>query len=303
MDRLTALSVFVAAAELGSLAAAARRLGMTPAMAGKYLAALEASLGIRLMQRTTRKLHLTEAGEGYLPRCRDILDALDEADRAASALQAEPRGLLRITAPASFAAPYLAPPVAAFLDRHPAMRIEMTVQDRFADMIGEGFDLAIRIGHLADSSLIARRFAESRMMACAAPSYLAARGDPETPEDLARLDRLAFSRAQSAGDWSFTGADGQAHRVAGTPRLLADDMDMLVAAAVAGAGVVYGPSFALAPHLASGALARVLPGFRTETLGIHCLYPSARLAGAKLRLFIDALERWFASIPAWEAAP
>lgn len=300
MDRFTSLVVFVAAVDQGSLAAAARRIGMTPAMAGKHLAALEASLGARLLQRTTRRLHLTEAGQDYCRRARAILDSLDEADRAAGALQQQPRGVLRVTAPSAFGALHLGAPVAAYLRDNPGVTVEMTLEDRFTDLVAGGFDLAIRIGSLPDSSLVARRFAGSRMMACAAPDWLAARGRPSSVTALRRLDRLAFSRASSAGDWAFTDPAGRGVVLDGPVRLLADDMQILLAAALEGAGVVFGPAFVLGPHVASGALERLLPDHATASLGIHAVYPSARLVGAKLRRFIDGLEAWFAAAPDWE---
>ena len=300
MDRFTGLSVFVAAVEGGSLAVVARVLGMTPAMAGKHLAAIEASLGARLAHRTTRKLRLTDVGQDYYRRSREILESLDDADRAASASQDEPRGVLRIAAPTTFGALHLGRPVADFIRRNPRVTVEMSLGDRFVDLLAEGFDLAIRIGSLPDSSLIARCFARSGMIACAAPSYLAEKGRPSSPTVLRQFDRLAFSRAISAGDWSFIDKAGRTHKVGGPVRLLADNIDILVAAALAGAGVLYGPSFALHDHLVSGALERLLPDYSTESLGIHAIYPSARLVSAKVRRFIDLLEEWFGTTPGWD---
>jgi len=299
MDRLTGLSVFVTAVEQGSLAAAARRLGMTPAMAGKHIASMEASLGVRLLYRTTRKLHLTAVGEDYLQRARQILDALDEADGTARELQTEPRGILRIAAPTTFGTLHLGPPIADFLKSYPSVRIEMSLSDRFVDLVAEGIDLAIRIGTLSDSSLIARRFAQSDMLACATPNYLDQNGRPGTPSDLAKLDRLAFSQATSAGDWRFTDRDGRNHSVSGPTRLSADTMDILLSAALAGAGVVYGPAFVLSDHVNSGALERILPDYTTESLGIHAVYPSGRLVSAKVRHFITLLHDRFAERAAW----
>jgi DNA-binding transcriptional LysR family regulator len=302
MDRFTGLSVFVASVEQGSLAAAARTLGMTPAMAGKHLAAIEASLGVRLLHRTTRKLHLTEVGQDYYQRSRHVLESLDEADRAACELQDEPRGTLRITAPTSFGALHLGRPVADFVRRYPGVTVEMSLEDRFVDLIAGGFDLAIRIGGLPDSSLVARRFARSSMIACAAPSYLAEKGRPSSPSALRQFDRLAFSRATSAGDWSFTDKSGRTYKVEGPVRLLADNVEMLLAAALAGAGIVYGPTFILGEPVASGALEQLLANYATESLGIHAVYPSARLVSAKVRRFIDLLEEWFGTMPRWDRA-
>jgi DNA-binding transcriptional LysR family regulator len=302
MDRFTGLSVFVASVEQGSLAAAARSLGMTPAMAGKYLAAIEASLGVRLMQRTTRKLHLTEAGQDYYQRSRHILESLDEADRAASERQDEPRGNLRIAAPTSFGTLHLGKPVADFIRRYPRVKVEMCLEDRFVDLIAGGFDLAIRIGNLPDSSLIARRLARSRMVACAAPAYLAEKGRPSSPASLPEFDLLAFSRATSDGDWSFTDSSGRPHKVAGPVRVMADNVEMLLAASLAGAGIVYGPSFILGEHVARGTLEQVLPDYATGSLGIYAVYPSARQVSIKLRRFIDLLEAWFGKMPDWDRA-
>ncbi len=299
MDRLTGLKIFVAAVDEGSLAGAARRLGMTPAMAGKHLAAIEASLDARLLHRTTRRLRLTSAGEDYYQRSRSILESLDEADRAAREQQDDPRGVLRITAPTSFSALHLGRPVAEFLRRCPGVTVEMSLEDRFANLVAGGYDLAIRIGTLSDSSLIARRFALSRMIACATPALLDAHGRPDTPAALRPLGRLTFSRATSAGDWGFTDPGGGTHTLDGPVRLLADNMQMLLGAALAGAGVVYGPAFVLEPHVASGALEQVLPDHVTESIGIHAVYPSARLVGAKVRRFVDLLDDWFSTISGW----
>jgi DNA-binding transcriptional LysR family regulator len=300
MDRFTSLSVFVAAVDQGSLTGAARSLGITPAMAGKHVAAVEADLGARLLHRTTRKLHLTDVGRAYYQSCRHILESLHDATQAARDLQAEPRGTLRITAPTTFGALHMGAPIAAFIRRYPGVTVEMSLEDRFVDLIAGGFDLAIRIGRLEDSSLIARRLAQSGMIACASPSYLAEKGHPLVPSDIARMDRLAFSQATSPGDWSFTDAAGYLHRVEGPIRFHADNMQMLLAAALAGAGIVYGPTFVFDRHLAEGTLIRVLPEYSTQNLGIHAVYPTARFVSATVRHFIDLLETWFADNARWD---
>jgi len=299
MDRVTGLSVFVAAVDQGSLAAAARALGMTPSMAGKHLTAIEASLGVRLMHRTTRKLHLTDVGRDYYQRSRQILESLNDADRAARQLQDKPRGTLRVTAPTTFGALHMGQPVAEFIRRYPDVTVEMKLDDRFVDLVAGGFDLAIRIGDLPDSSLIARRLTRTDMIACAARSYLADRGRPSSPSDLRQHDRLAFSEAVSAGDWSFTDKSGVTHSVDGPVRFLANNVEMLLAAALGGAGIVYGPTFIFSDHLDSGALEQVLPNYTAKSLGIHAVYPSARLVGAKVRHFIELLEEWFGTTPGW----
>ena len=300
MDRLLGLSVFVTTVEQGSLTSAARALGMTPAMAGKHVAVLEATLGVRLLHRTTRKLHMTSAGEEYYYRSRHILDSLDEADRAARQLQDEPRGLLRIAAPTSFGPRHLSGPLATFMEQHPGVRVEMNLADAVTDLVAGGLDLAIRIGGLPDSSLVARRLSRTSMLACATPSYLATRGRPHHPTDLQNFDRLAFSRATTAGDWSFTDRVGHVHKVSGTVRLLADNMDMLLYAALAGAGIVYGPAFIFADYLQSNQLEQVLGDYTTESLDIHAVYPSSLLVPAKLRRLIGFLSNWFIQNAAWE---
>lgn len=295
MDRLTGLSVFTAAVEHGSLAAAARTLGITPAMASKHLAAIEASLGVRLMHRTTRRLHLTDVGRNYYQRSRHILEALDDADRAARELQDQPRGTLRVTAPTTFGALRMGRPVAEYIRRYPDVDVEMTLDDRFVDLVAGGFDVAIRIGDLPDSSLVARPLTHTEMIACAAPSYLTEHGRPTSPSDLGHHDRLAFSQAISVGDWRFTDANGHMHDVAGRPRLSANNVEMLLAAASRGAGIAYGPSVVFDSYLASGDLEQILANYTTRSLGIHAVYPSARLVGTKVRCFVDLLEDWFNS--------
>ncbi|MBW9052357.1 LysR family transcriptional regulator [Rhizobium mesosinicum] len=293
MDRFVGLSVFVAAVNNGSLAAAARAHGITPAMAGKHVAAIEAELGVRLLQRTTRKLHLTDIGLDYYQRSSLILDALNEANRSASQQQDQPHGTLRVSAPTTFGALHLGQPVAEYMRLYPNVSVEMSLEDRYVDLIEGGFDMAIRIGTLPDSSLISRRLGESGMVACAAPSYLNKHGRPSHPAELRRYDRLAFSKATSGGDWSFTDRKGKTVTVSGPTRLKADNMQMLLAAALDGGGIVYGPTFVLAEHVASGALEQVLPDYNTESLSIHALYPSPRMLGTKVRCFVDILEARF----------
>ncbi|MES1956273.1 LysR family transcriptional regulator [Salinisphaera hydrothermalis] len=299
MDRFTGLAVFTAAVEQGSLAAAARTLGITPAMASKHLAAIETSLGVRLMHRTTRRLHLTDVGQDYYQRSRHILESLDDADRAARELQDQPRGTLRVTAPTTFGAMHMGSPVAEYIRRYPDVDVEMTLDDRFVDLVSGGFDVAIRIGDLPDSSLVARPLARTEMIACAAPSYLAEHGRPAAPSDLCDHDRLAFSEAISAGDWGFTDTDAQMHNVFGRSRFSANNMEMLLAAALRGAGIAYGPRFVFHRHLATGDLEQILGNYTTRSLGIHAVYPSARLVGAKVRRFIELLEEWFGSSAEW----
>jgi len=299
MDRLTSFGVFVATVEEGSLVAAARKFGLSPSMAGKHVSALEADLGVRLMQRSTRQLTLTDVGRAYYIRCQRILEEVDEADREAGDSQFVARGTLRVAAPTTFGAIHLGGVVARYLDQHPEVTIEVRLNDQYVDLLAEGIDIAIRIGKLLDSDLVARRLAPCRMVFCAAPDFLTAHGLANTLEDLHRAPRLAFSNAVSKGDWTATDSQGQAHTLDGPLRLSSDNTQMLLAATLEGAGITYGPSFVFGEHLARGDLIVLLPDFRTVSLAIHAVYPSARHVSLKLRRFIDHLATSFGDTPPW----
>ena len=303
MDRLTSMAVFVAAADEGSLSQAARRFGLSASMAGKHVSAIEADLNIRLMQRSTRRLNLTDAGRAYYARCKRILEEVDDANREASDAQQIVRGLLRIAAPITFGAMHLGGVVASYLDRHPAVTVEMMLSDRYVDLLGEGIDVAIRIGRLRDSELVARRLAPCRMVFCASPDFLARYGTPTNVEQLRRAPRLAFSEAVSTGDWTVADLQGQSHLIDGPVRMAANNAQMLLAAALAGAGVAFGPTFVFGKSIAAGELVALLRDHRTSDLGIHAVYPSARNISLKARRFIDHLTENFGREPPWDAAP
>lgn len=300
MDRLTGIGVFVASVEGGSFAAAARRFGLSAAMAGKYVSAIEAELNARLLQRTTRRLSLTDIGQDYYERCKQILDAYDEANRAASDAQATARGVLRIAAPVTFGAMHLGAVVAHYLDEHPHVNIEVSLNDRYVDLLEAGADLAVRIGRLRDSGLVARRLAPCRMVICASPDYLARHGTPRTPADLQHAQRLTFSEAVSAGDWTLVDAKQRAHVIGGPCRMAANNTQMLLAAALAGAGVAYGPTFVFGDQIASGKLVALLPQYHTSELTIQAVYPSARHMPLKVRHFLDYLVDAFGDEPPWD---
>jgi DNA-binding transcriptional LysR family regulator len=300
VDRLTSMAVFVAAAEEGSLISAARRFGLSASMAGKHLSALEADLGIRLMQRTTRQLGLTDAGRTYLARCKRILEEVDDANREASDAQQTVRGVLRIAVPITFGAMHLGGVLAGYLEQHPAAAVEVMLSDRYVELLGEGIDVAIRIGRLLDSDLAARRLAPCRMVFCASPGFLNRYGTPGTIDELRQAPRLAFSEAVSAGDWTLTDPQGRSHLIDGPVRVAANNTQMLLAAALAGSGVAYGPTFIFGERIAAGDLVALLPDHRTSELAIHALYPSARNISLKARRFIDHLIASFGSVPPWD---
>ena len=300
MDRLTGMGLFVAAVDEGSLAAAARRFGMSAAMTGKYVAALEAELGARLLQRTTRRLTLTDIGHGYYLRCKAILEAVDEANREASAAHGTVRGALRVAAPVTFGALHLCEVVARFLNEHPEANVEVVLSDRYVDLLDAGVDVALRIGKLTDPALVTRRIAPCRMMLCASPAFLQRHGTPRSPAALRRMDRLAFSDAVSAGDWTVFDTKGRAHTIDGPCRLVSNNMQMLVSAALAGSGVAYGPSFAFGDALARGALVTVLPRYRAADLDLQAVYPSTRHIPLRVRRFVDCLVDAFGNEPPWD---
>ena len=305
MDRLTCIGVFVAAVEEGSLAAAARRFGLSAAMAGKYVSAIESELNARLLQRTTRRLSLTDIGQVYYERCKRILEAWDEANHEAADAQGSARGVLRIAAPVTFGAMHLGKVVATYLEAYPNVNIEVSLSDRYVDLLEAGVDVAVRIGRLPDSGLIARRLAPCRMVVCASPAWLRQHGTPRHPDDLRHAPRLTFSEAVSAGDWTLADANDQAHVIDGPCRLAANNTQMLLAAALAGAGIVYGPTFVFGEQIALGNLVELLPQYRTPELTIQAVYPSARHLPLKVRRFLDYLVADFGEEPPWDrpAAP
>lgn len=303
MDRLTSMAVFVAAVEEGSLSRAARRFGLSVSMAGKHVAAIEAELNIRLMQRTTRKLSLTDVGQTYYARCKRILEEYEEANREAGDAQHSIRGVLRIAAPLTFGAMHLGDVVAGYLEQHPGVTLEVMLNDRYVDLLAEGIDVAIRIGRLLDSDLVARRLAPCRMVICAAPGFLKRHGALSSVEDVRRVPRLAFSEAISVGDWTLTDPDGQAHVIDGPVLMAANNTQMLLAAALAGAGVAYGPSFVFGESIAVGELVALLPDYKTSDLTIQAVYPTKRHVSRKLRSFVDHLVMSFGGTPPWDRAP
>ena len=300
MDRMTSLSVFTAAVEEGSLAAAARRHKITPAMAGRHIDSLEQDLKARLLQRTTRRLHLTDVGRAYYQRSRRILEEFDEAQREAAELQVSPQGSLKIAVPASFAALHLGGPIARYMREHPGIRVETVVSDRYVDLVQEGIDLAIRIGRLPDSNLVARHIGTCRMVMCAAASYVSRVGEPKTPVELRKHPRLAFSDTVSLGDWILRDARGRPHVIDGPCQLLANNMQLLLAVALEGGGVAYGPSFIFGEALYRGTLVRVLPTYSADDLGIHTVVPSSRYLSTKVRHLIDRLATEFGENPPWD---
>ncbi|MCB8879325.1 LysR family transcriptional regulator [Acidisoma cellulosilytica] len=296
LDRLTSMTVFLRAVDLGSFAAAGAALGLSPQMVAKHVVALEDRLGARLLQRTTRKHSLTEVGRAYADRCRTILAEVEEAETLAQTARLSPRGKLRVNAPVTFGAQMLTPLVTRFLRQHPEVEVELTLTDRLVDPIEDGFEAIIRLGPIGDSRLIARPLAPYRLIACASPAYLAARGTPQTPADLARHECLGFAFWTSGlgRQWQFR-RDGQSFDVPVSGRLKVNDWKGLLAAALDGFGITLGPESALTQELAEGRLIQLLPDYEGPLRPMHLLYAADRRMTPKLRLFIDAVIAEFGS--------
>ena len=299
MDRLGLMRSFRRVAELGSFSAAARDLGLSNAVISKHVALLEGHLGARLINRTTRRQSLTEAGAAYYPRAVRVLEELGEAEDAVGRMQAAPRGTLKVNAPMSFGIQHLAPVLPLFLERYPEMSVELSMNDRFVDLLEEGFDLALRIrSGLPDSRLVARKIARARRLLAAAPGYLARRGLPESPADLAFHDCLIYSLTDSPELWDFDGPEGPVS-VAVTGRMRANNGQALRDAAMAGLGIVRLPVFTMGQALVDGRLVPVMPRYPVPTHELYAVYPSSRHPTPKLRAFVDFLAEQFTDEP-WE---
>jgi len=294
MDRLESMAVFVEIIESGSLVAAAERLGLSPSMVGKHLNAIEDRLGIRLLQRTTRRQHLTEAGALYLERCRDVLSRYAEAEEEASTVRSEPAGQLRISAPISFGVVQLAPAVAQFIIRHPRVTVDLRLTDTPVDLVGDGVDAAFCVGPLQETWLVARSLPSFYdMIVCASPAYLSSRSTPRSPHDLAHHDCLGHTRWGLRHAWRFEGPEGPVE-VPLTYRLRIDNGPALREAALEGAGVILQPQGLVATDIAAGRLCRLLPDYRARGRDFYLVHSRDRAAPAKLRAFIDFAVSHFA---------
>lgn len=280
--------VFFNVVEANGFAAAARRLETTPASVSRRIKSLEQRLGVRLLQRTTRKLSLTEAGERYFREARRLLHELDDLEQALTASAHEAQGQLRIAAPMSFGQRRLAPLVASFARLHPKLRISLILEDQETDLIDEAADLAIRIGYPADSSMIARAIAPVPRYACASAEYLERRGCPETPEDLLDHDCLHYNLISEREEWTWHGENGE-HTLAVKGSFCSNNGDVLAEAAIQGLGIALLPDFIVEDGLTDGRLVKVLEDFEREPLTLFALYPSRRHVPAKTRRFLEYL--------------
>jgi len=288
MDRLDAMRVFVAVAEAGGFAAAARALRLSPPAVTRAVAGLEERIGARLLHRTTRTVRLTEAGVRFLADARRILIELEEAEAAAAGAHGEPRGRIDVTAPLLFGTMHVAPMVLGFLERFPAVSVRSLFVDRVVDLMDEGIDVAVRIADLPDSTFSAVRVGQVRRVVCASPQYLARRGTPVMPRDLEDFDCIGFQSGPAPAAWVFPeSAAGKAETVRPSMRLLVNNADVAVAAALAGHGIARVLSYQVAEEIRRGRLCVVLAGYEPSPVPVHLVHIEGRRAAARVRAFLD----------------
>jgi DNA-binding transcriptional LysR family regulator len=303
METFAGMRLFAEVVDSGSFSAAGRRLGLAASSVARAIGTLENQLGVRLLNRTTRKLGLTEAGRLYHERTKRILAEVEEARLSVTQLETAPRGTLRLSVPVSFGRLHIAPALPGFLALHPALRVDLATTDAFVDLVEEGVDLAIRIGELEDSSLIARRLAPNRRVICASPGYLERHGVPAAPEALSGHNCLIYKRRENRSLWRLRDAE-RIHEIEVRGSLLANNADALHVAALAGLGLTILPVWLVGPDIQRGALSIVLADHQVSAAAldsnIYAVFPHSRHLSAKVRAFVDFLRQRFGPRPYWE---
>ena len=299
MDTLEGMRTFAAVVKEGSFSRAAERLDRSPQLVSKYVAQLEARLGARLLNRSTRRLSITEAGQAYFDRCQQIVAEVDELEDAVGNMSETVRGVLSINAPMTFGMHHLTPAIAAFQNAHPELRVDLALDDRVVDIVSEGFDLAIRIADLEESSLVARRLAPIRLTVCASPAYLERRGPPATPAELVDHDCLGYSYSSARDNWRFESDDG-VEEVQISGRFRANNGDALRTAALAGHGLILQPTFIVGDDLRAGRLVRVMADYEVAPLSVYAVYAHRQYLSNKVRSFVDYLGSHFGPKPYWD---
>jgi DNA-binding transcriptional LysR family regulator len=299
IDVLTCMRVFTAVVDAGSFAKAADKLELSRGMTSRYVAQIEAHLGVRLLNRTTRRLSLTEPGNDYHQRATQVLALVDEAEHAAANEAAKPRGTRRVTPWVAVAARHAGGAISAYLQRYPEVRVDMTLNDRVVDLVEEGFDVAVRIARRIDPGLIARPITRARMVACASPKYLRRHGMPKSPADLTRHNCLTYAYAGLQNEWRFTRRKREETiKVGGN--LHGNNGDILSHAAADGLGVIVQPTFLVYELLHARKLVRILEGWEADELTIFAVYPSRQFLPLKVRTFIDFMVERFGDNPYWD---
>ncbi|KQZ99843.1 transcriptional regulator [Mesorhizobium sp. Root157] len=300
MDRLDCVRMLVTVMEAGSFARAAERLRTSPGQASKLVSRLESELGVRLLNRTTRALAATEAGQAYFERMRVLLADFDAVEDSVRNTSGTPRGRLRLTAPVSFGATQLAPVLVEFARQFPQIELDVSFSDRVVSLVDEGFDVAIRIGSPADSGLIARQLCEARIVVCASEAYLREHDVPSVPKDLKSHDCIIDTNFREPGVWAFRETDGMDTLVEVTGRLRFSNAEVALTAAEAGLGVARAPSFTAGPRFRAGRLVPLLREFEPKPLSVYALYPPGRHLAIKVRVFVDFLVAYFRNGPEWD---
>ncbi|MFP7674510.1 LysR substrate-binding domain-containing protein [Marivita sp. S0852] len=300
MDHISRIGVFIAVVKAGSFAGAAQSLGITSSAVSKQIQNLEQDLQVKLLNRTTRNVAPTEEGAVYYDRAARALEDLKEAEDQINELKSRPRGPLKISLPQSMGIKYFATDIATFAARYPEVELDISLDERFVDIASEGFDLAVRIGSLQDTSLIARRLAACPFVLCASAAYLEKHGTPKTPDDLAQHNVLAFTGNSGLHEWRYTDAAGHSGQVSLRGTFKADSGDILCSAALQGVGMTVLPIFYVAEHLKNGDLQEVLPDYDTApTREIYAVFPPNRFQSTRLRLFVDHLVEMSKNLP-WQ---
>lgn len=293
MDRFLEMQTFGAVVDAGSFVKAAESLGLSKAAVSRYVDALEERLGVRLLHRTTRRLSLTEEGQLFYARSKELLAGVEEAETEVTSTMASATGLLRLNAPVTFGIRHLAPLWAKFLALHPGVKLDITLSDRIVDLVEEGFDVAVRIAALGNSSLVSKRLATTRLVLCATPKYLKARGTPKAPADLAGHAVISYSYFVTRDEWHFDGPKGRV-AVRTDPIVHTNSGDTCRTLALADQGIILQPTFLVGDDLRSGALVELMPEFKCGEIGIFAVYPSRKHVAAKVRAVVEFLAGAFA---------
>ncbi|HEX6689909.1 MAG TPA: LysR family transcriptional regulator [Burkholderiales bacterium] len=301
MDRFEAIRVFSQVVELGSFSKAAEHLGISATATSRHVAELETHLQTRLLNRTTRRISLTESGRAFYERSVQLLADLGEAEQEASRAAVVPRGTIKLTSAVNFGVRHLAPAIADFLAAHREVRFDVSLSDRIVDLVEEGFDLGIRIGAAGAEHIVARRFGETRLVPCASPAYLAAHGAPRSPDDLGRHNCFTYEYITPKNVWRFRDPAGGERAVRVNGSLHSNNGDLLAEVAARGAGIVFEPAFIVGPEVRAGRLVPLLQEYVPAPVPIYAVYPSRKHLSAKIRLFVDFLVARFADAQDWSA--
>ncbi len=300
MEKFEDIQAFVSVVDAGSFTAAARRLDSAKSAVSRRVSALEERLGVQLLHRTTRSLSLTETGRSFYEYGARILADLEEAEAAVQQQHGELRGTLRFAMPLSFGVRHMCKPIAMFTKQHPGLRFELDLNDRRVDLIEDNFDIALRIGRLQDSSLIARKLFDVRAVICASPNYLSAHGTPKTPDDLRRHQYLGYSNLPDPDKWEYEDRDGERGTISLENSMTSNSGDFLCNAAAHGMGIVVQPTFIVAQAIRSGNLVPLLSTYSLPVMPAYALYPATRHLSFRVRAFIDFLVERFAGTPQWD---